>query len=306
LFHQGVYSTEETTRLRRICETTYGKHTDSAFREGIVQGLVEGTILCRRLPQFINRIMATEFKLRIIGATRAQVEGKLIMDLEGELPIPEAFQSTNNLQESNSTAVTNRGIAYPAIWSMLAAAKTISYNAARHVIHLHLFTRAEAQRFEGLAIPFHRHVHALNNAHAPLLSATWIRSSDLVQEAAYVVILRNVARSMDLSHFHSFLQYALSVPFDLNDLDLGGPNSWTSTAWELSFSQDGCPDALLGIKRIMWFNYVIVVQHPTMHGRQQCHRCGGLGHPMRLCNLSAAALKGNGSIVAAEATLAQL
>lgn len=96
---------------------------------------------------------------------------------------PGGLQSTNNLQESNSTAVTNRGIAYPAIWSMLAAAKTISYNAARHVIHLHLFTRAEAQRFEGLAIPFHRHVHALNNAHAPVLlkpeASVWDRLRDL-------------------------------------------------------------------------------------------------------------------------------
>ncbi|EGZ16942.1 hypothetical protein PHYSODRAFT_499568, partial [Phytophthora sojae] len=73
LFNQSVYSAEVTTQLRQVCEKTYGKHSKGAFREGtedewrIVQGLVEGTVICRRLPQFFNRIMRTEDKLRIIG-----------------------------------------------------------------------------------------------------------------------------------------------------------------------------------------------------------------------------------------------
>lgn len=105
--------------------------------------------------------------MRIIGTVRAQVEGRLVMDLGGELPINEVFQSARSLQESISTAATNRGTDNPQLWSMLAAGKTISYNAAKHEIYFHFFTMEAACRYDRLDIPFHKGLHALKNAHAP-------------------------------------------------------------------------------------------------------------------------------------------
>lgn len=131
---------------------SFSKHTVAAFREGTedewrkIQGIVEGTILCRQFPQFINRIMSTDDKLRLLGTVRAQVQEYLGMDLEGEYPIKEAFLSTKSLQESISLAVTARGPAAQRVWEMLTAVKTISYNPARHEIHFHFFTRDTARK----------------------------------------------------------------------------------------------------------------------------------------------------------------
>ncbi|EGZ30443.1 hypothetical protein PHYSODRAFT_386952, partial [Phytophthora sojae] len=280
---------------RQVCKKTYGKHSKGAFREGtedewrIVQGLVEGTVICRRLPQFFNRLMRTEDKLRIMGTVRAQVEGLLIMDLDGELPVKEAFQSTKSLQESISIAAMNHSTNNQQLWGLLAAVKTISYNAAKHEIHFYFFTREAACRFDGLEVPFPRTKHKLVNAHpvgrrtpgANVWDLQYEEDGALISTASeYVVILRNVTRNMDLGRLHAFLKHVLRAPFVFEDLDRSGPQSSTSTAWEMSFAMDGCPRELEGITRIVWFTSVIVVQHPSMRGRQQCLRCGRLGHPM--------------------------
>lgn len=123
------------------------------------------------------------------------------------------------------------------------------------------------------------------------------------QVTEYVVALRNVSRSMDLSRFHAFLQSRMGGQ---EDLDHGGPHPSTSTAWGLSLAMKGCPRELVGITRIMWYNTVIAVQHPRMRGRQQCLRCGGLGHGMRVCYMSVIALGGSGSLVAPAAELSAL
>ncbi|KAE9065520.1 hypothetical protein PF005_g28586 [Phytophthora fragariae] len=233
LFNQNVYSAEETTHLRQVCEKTYGKHSKGAFREGtedgwrIVQGIVEGMIICRRLPQFFNRIMLTEDKLMIIGIVRAQVERLLIMDLDGELPVKEEFQSTKSLQESISIATMNRNTDHQQLWGLLAAVKTISYNAAKHEIHFYFFTREAASRFDGLEAPFHRATHRLVNAQpagrrapgANVWELQYEEDGALISTASeYVVILRNVTRILDLGRLHAFLKHVLRVPFVFEDL----------------------------------------------------------------------------------------
>eukprot|EP00644_Phytophthora_capsici_P019372 jgi/Phyca11/132496/e_gw1.173.3.1 len=326
-FKLDVFSPEEIGVLKKVCEQTYGKHATATYRNctdeewTIVQGIVEGTILCRQLPQFFNRIMTPESKVKIVNTIRAQVEGCLVMDMEGGLPIRDAFWNTRSLQESISTAVSARGLGVhgsqqtKAIWQMLAAVKAISYAPMTHELRFHFFTRAEAKRFENLEIPFHKATHVARNAHATSgegeRTSAWERQYDedgtvVSQAMEYRVILRNVTRSLDITRFYTFLQQALEVPFEFDDLDEGGPNSSTSTAWALRFTMDGCPRALEGVVRIIWYGVVIVVQHPHMRGRQQCLRCGRIGHYMRTCSMSKPALSGPGSLVATDSLLAHL
>ncbi|KAE9279470.1 hypothetical protein PR003_g28226 [Phytophthora rubi] len=184
-------------------------------------------IICRRLPQFFNRIMLTEDKLMIIGIVRAQVERLLIMDLDGELPVKEAFQSTKSLQESISIATMNRNTDHQQLWGLLAAVKTISYNAAKHEIHFYFFTREAASRFDGLEAPFHRATHRLVNAQhagrrapgANVWELQYEEDGALISTASeYVVILRNVTHILDLGRLHAFLKHVLRVPFVFEDL----------------------------------------------------------------------------------------
>ncbi|EGZ16943.1 hypothetical protein PHYSODRAFT_382251, partial [Phytophthora sojae] len=90
---------------------------------------------------------------------------------------------------------------------LLAAVKTISYNAAKHEIHFYFFTREAACRFDGLKVPFHRTTHGLVNAHpvgrripgANVWDLQYEEDGALISTASeYVVILRYVTRNMDL------------------------------------------------------------------------------------------------------------
>lgn len=98
----------------------------------------------------------------------------------------------------------------------------------------------------------------------------------------------------------------MGIPFGLEDPDEGGPTSSTSTTWELRFTLDGCPRALEGIMRIVWFNTVIIIQYPHMRGRQKCLRSGKLGHLMRTCSMTKIGLKGQGGMVTSEAEIAHM
>ncbi|OWY98735.1 hypothetical protein PHMEG_00030429 [Phytophthora megakarya] len=288
MFNPATYSAEVIVALRSQCERTFGKHHVAIFREGtddewqIVQGIVEGNIVCRSLPQFFNRIMAPDDKLRVIETIRAQVEGRLVMDMEGEFPVKEvrvietiraqvqgrlvmdmegefpvkeAFQSTKSLRETIATTVHRMEGNDRVIWEMLSVVKAISYDASRHVLNFHFFTRDVAKRYEAMEIPFLSRKHTLINAHStPTLreDGIWGRQKDqdgeiMSQATSYVVILQNVARTTDMGKLYVFLKQWLGVDFTMDDLDTGGPNSTTSTAWELSFALEGCPSELMGI-----------------------------------------------------------
>ncbi|KAL3663659.1 hypothetical protein V7S43_011074 [Phytophthora oleae] len=322
MFDLSVYSAEDIQQLRPLCERQFGKHRVAVFREGsdeewrIVQGIVEGTIVCRSLPQFLNRIMGSEENLRLLQTVRAQVEGKLVLDLLREQPVKAAYDNAKSLLETISAGATARGIGKGSpLWEMFAVVKAISYDATRHELNLHFFTREMASKFNNLEIPFHNRLHTVRNAYlVPTtrpISSIWRRQQGADGEAAhsaanYSVVLRNVSRTMDMSRLSAFLKKTLSVPFELYDMDIGGPHSSLSTSWELSCDLDGCPSALEGVVRILWFGSTIVVQHPTMRGLKRCLRCGAVGYPMRACNMSARALQGPGSLVATEAGVLSL
>ncbi|OWY93530.1 hypothetical protein PHMEG_00037043, partial [Phytophthora megakarya] len=269
LFKQAKYSAEEIMEMRRVCEQSFGKHRVAPFREAtkiewkVLEGLVDGTIVCRKLPQFLTRIMSNENRLQLTMTIRAQVEGCLVMDLKGEWPVKEAFQSTRSLQESISTAAMARRMGSEPLWQMLAAVKTISYSAIQHAIMFHFFTRDIAKTYEGLTVPFHRGTHTLVNIHsgeeAGETGDAWSRQFDqngelIPQTVNYVVTLKNVTRTMDQPKLLAFLKFVLKENFTWVDLDQGGSHSSTSTSWELTFTSEGCPAAFDGVVRIIWCN----------------------------------------------------
>ncbi|KAG6957133.1 hypothetical protein JG688_00011097 [Phytophthora aleatoria] len=209
--------------------------------------------------------MSTDDKRWILETVGAQVEGCLIMDLEGEVPVKAVLQSTKSLRETVATTVQRMGGNNPRVWQMLAVVKAISYDAARHELNFHFFTRDVARRYESLNIPFLSKSHQLRNAHLENPNGTvWGRQKEVDGEVvnsatAYIVTVHNVARTMDLRMLYKFLKQWLRVPFDLEDLDSGGPHSTTSTVWEACFSHEGCPSELVDIVRIVWLNTCIIV-----------------------------------------------
>lgn len=98
-FQCSVYKPDEISVLRELCETRYGypnticKPTEQ--EERVIQGLVEGTILCAKLPDFLKRV-CTHQALRLIQNTiRAQVEGGLSCSLIRSSRSTRNFKPTN-------------------------------------------------------------------------------------------------------------------------------------------------------------------------------------------------------------------
>lgn len=100
-FHRTTYSSDDIAELRRMCETTYGFPTHlrkpSEPENRIIKGLVEGTIICSILPDFLKRIYSNEALRKIQYTIHAQVEGDLIIKLQPEFPVYPDFQTKARL-----------------------------------------------------------------------------------------------------------------------------------------------------------------------------------------------------------------
>ena len=272
-----------------------------------MQGLLEGNIIARRIPQFVKRIMSPEHHVRLIQTIRAQVEGCLIMDMKGESPIKAAFLSTKCIQESIATAAATRSKGSKELWAMIAQVKTISYNANNHSIYFHFYTRDMAEQFVGVKVPFHRYDHTVYNIHKRKEDGNgsiWNNQADCNgekynQAANYACVLRNMSRNTDLTQLYAMLKKVLDVPFQLEDMDNGGPMSENSTSMGLTVSTTNCPEKIINISRLYWNHVMIIIEHPTMRGRRQCLRCGELGHPMKQCTITVEEMKKSRCIVIA-------
>ncbi|KAG2760165.1 hypothetical protein PC129_g13758 [Phytophthora cactorum] len=221
----------------------------------IVKEIAEGDIVCCHFPQLFNFIIGTEENLKVKATVQAQVKGRLGMDLRDQTPVKAAFEITKRLLDTISIVAQRRGYTGDnLLWSMLAVVNAISYNATKHELNFHFFARDVARRYHDVwPIPFIRKEHPVRNVHAATVAETEGDIRLLQQAKAevggspaseYAGTLVDITRSMDLGKLHAFLKAKLPVPFAFEDLDSGGPQSTTSTAWELRFALEGCPRVL--------------------------------------------------------------
>ncbi|KAE8885379.1 hypothetical protein PF003_g30581 [Phytophthora fragariae] len=170
-FHRAQYSPDDIAELRRICETTYGfpsqlrKPSDQETR--IIKGLVEGTILCSKLPDFLKRICNNEALRKIQNTIHAQVEGDLIIKLLPEFPVYPDFQTKARLIGNITMGLESGRHDKQKVIALLQAAKQVYYDRKVHAVHIIFWTRELAAKWsqEIKSLPFRNRTFPLINGH---------------------------------------------------------------------------------------------------------------------------------------------
>ena len=82
MFDQSDFSGEAIDHLRELCGASRARTGQHQVRDGmddewsVIVGLVEGTVACRRLPDFIEQVLRSEDRLRMYSTIQAQVEAR--------------------------------------------------------------------------------------------------------------------------------------------------------------------------------------------------------------------------------------
>ena len=317
MFNPAKFSTEEITRLRSLCMASSGVAHRHHIRDGtddewsIIVGLVEGTIACRRMPSFLNQVLKSEERLRLYSTIQAQVEGELILHLDGRREIKASRQTTKALTETILASAELARIDLQALHQMLGQTKTICYNQVTKSIHFYFFTRTTADRHKSVQVPYQGGVYTLHNAHCLDQGPIWARQTGgrpgtSGRRPEYTIQLHNLTRFNDIGRMAAYLQANIPTEFDMDDMDTHKPDSRTSTVWSVTFKLAGCPTFLDGVVRILWFGTTIIIKHPNVGYRLQCLRCGHLGHTLSRCGSTEEQLRGPGGIVVKEEDIREL
>ncbi|KAI9996223.1 hypothetical protein PInf_013606 [Phytophthora infestans] len=90
--------------------------------------MTEGSIVCRRMPDFLKSVLDSKEPIRLHRTIQSQVEGELQLQLRGRTTIRPSRQQTQMIQEDIRVAAEELHVNTPELGSMLSLAKTISYN----------------------------------------------------------------------------------------------------------------------------------------------------------------------------------
>lgn len=317
MFNPANFTKQDITELRAICELPAVARAGRQLRQGtteewkIIGGIAEGSIVCRRTPEFLKSVLDSKERIRLYRTVQRQVEGELKLQLRGRTTIKPSRQHTQAIQEDIRIAAEELHVNTPELRQMLTLAKTISYNHVQRSLHFFFFDRATARQFQTVQVPFKMQVYRLGNVHRQTSGSVWSRQlgrdgTRPTSQLQYEIDIHNVTRFTDIGRLVAYLQQHITVTFEMEDLDTCTPESRTSTVWRLTAQTAECPDFLRGIVRIVWFGRTLVLKHPSVRHRLQCLRCGNLGHTMIRCRYTDTQLLGNGSRIAQEHDVAKL
>ncbi|KAF4032897.1 hypothetical protein GN244_ATG15207 [Phytophthora infestans] len=82
-FLRSAYSVNEIEEFRKLCETRYGfpshLREPTTAEKKVIKGILEGSILCAVLPDFLKRVCTNKAYRYIQNTIKAQVEGDLVL-----------------------------------------------------------------------------------------------------------------------------------------------------------------------------------------------------------------------------------
>lgn len=202
----------------------------------MIIGIAEGTIACRRMPDFLNSVFDSQERLRLHTTIQQQVEGELVLQLRGRARVRQSRQQTRLIKEDILLDAAKARVNVHELQHMLNLAKTIAYNDIKRSIHIFFFDRPTAAKFQGMQVPFRGIMYSLTNMHRPDTGSVWDRqmNSDGVRRTAqreYEVEIHNLTRFTDIGRLTAFLTKHLAVAFELVNMDSFTPNSMRTTAW---------------------------------------------------------------------------
>ncbi|KAG3230716.1 hypothetical protein PI124_g24186 [Phytophthora idaei] len=177
-FLQSKYAQEEITAMRNIWETGYGflaqLRKPSDMENKVVKGLIEGTILCAKLPDFLKRICTNEALRKTQNTIQAQVEGDLILKLQADFPVYPDFQARARLVGMITVGLQHGRRDKDKVISLLKEAKQVYYDRNLHAVHIIFWTRELAAKCsrELHSLPFRNRTFTLRNEHEAMENPT--------------------------------------------------------------------------------------------------------------------------------------
>uniref|UniRef100_M4BWI7 Uncharacterized protein n=1 Tax=Hyaloperonospora arabidopsidis (strain Emoy2) TaxID=559515 RepID=M4BWI7_HYAAE len=145
------YSPREITRLRALCGERRGPVDPQELRDGtkdewkIIQGLAEGDIVGRRLPQFLTSMFDHSELLRLHRTIKAQGEGNLSFRLGGKRTVPTRRRHTLPMTEDILTAEESTNVNRQRIHDLLRKVKTMSYDEVSNSIYVFFFRSSNSK-----------------------------------------------------------------------------------------------------------------------------------------------------------------
>ncbi|KAE9046719.1 hypothetical protein PR003_g1619 [Phytophthora rubi] len=83
MFNPAIFTKKDITELRAICELPAVATAGRQLRQGtteewrIIGGIAEGSIVCRRTPEFLKSVLDSKERIRLYRTVQRQVEGEL-------------------------------------------------------------------------------------------------------------------------------------------------------------------------------------------------------------------------------------
>ncbi|OWZ11784.1 hypothetical protein PHMEG_00015142 [Phytophthora megakarya] len=317
-FLQSAFSSEQIKELRQTCEIRYGfpshLRKPTEIESTIIRGLLEGTILCPRLPDFLKRICDPQAYRKSQNTIKAQVEGDLILKLYPEFKIYPQFQTRKRLTREFLLGINNSSNDPAKVTAMLQEAKQICYDQGQHAIHLIFWTREMASKWskEFTVLNFRNRRFPVRNAHeaeygTPIDSedrskVIWGRQvgadgirNELPRDRYHVRLL-NLSRYLDEAAIDAYIQTQFQgVYHTWQEPTTAGQIPQTDT-WDIFFRCNHCPQFLDGIRFINWEDTKILVHHVTRNAASPCFSCGANGHMRTVCKVSDDFLKSQYSL----------
>lgn len=150
-FLRSAYSVNEIEEFRKLCETRYGfpshLREPTTAEKKVIKGILEGSILCAVLPDFLKRVCTNKAYRYIQNTIKAQVEGDLVLLLSPDFKNFPQFQTRKRLTAEFFFGRGNDKNDSKKVAGMLQEAKQICYDEGQHAIHIICWTRELAAKW---------------------------------------------------------------------------------------------------------------------------------------------------------------
>ena len=210
MFNPAKYPPADIEKLTIVCEAPSKGAFGQFYRDGtaeewkIIEGLAEGSIACRKLPSFVQSILDSTERIRLLNTIEAQVEGEMIMTLQRHHHIQVSRQSTNSIITMILEAAELVRVNLTALHALISQTKKNVYDKVTKSIHFIFFAKETTRKHHGMALPFRGGCYSLANPHRPQHGTVWdsqlgLDGHQIRRQAEYIICILDAEYNVSIS-----------------------------------------------------------------------------------------------------------
>ena len=314
-FDPTEFPDDEVAQLKALCEAQHYRPARTRAPTGdewkVIAGLLNGKIIARKLPQFLQLCCDWKLMLTLHNTIEATVEGELFAGLPLATKIYPGNQHTRRIVGEIELGAARNATPDARLHEMLAQVKSIAYNVRCHSLHFHFANASVAAKFEGLRVPFRNVSIDLRAPFGDGGTAARMQGVEMARgvpdryQRFYTIRLLNTNRYTNTAGILCFLdEVANGQVKAAYPLDSYGQHSTWSLAWEVVFSSMICPTKLQDVFLLKWGEVAVIIQHAGLNRSPPCLACGKPGHQIKECSSADAGAQSKHVLVVAHAATA--